>query len=101
MSGSPVFIDGKLLGAVAYSFPFTKEAIGGITPITQMVDAFDESLDPSSGKVILKNSRLWKYRLPSPAIKRGGKSGRDFGRHQQQPLLAVFEGIRLFLLRHL
>src|SRR6188474_2039973 len=25
MSGSPVFIDGKLVGAVAYGFPFSKE----------------------------------------------------------------------------
>jgi len=42
MSGSPVYIDGKLLGAIAFSYPFAKEAIGGITPITQMVDAFNE-----------------------------------------------------------
>jgi hypothetical protein len=37
MSGSPVFIDGKLLGAVSYSFPFAKETIGGITPIADMI----------------------------------------------------------------
>ena len=39
MSGSPVFIDGKLVGAVAYSFPFGKEPIAGITPIGDMIDA--------------------------------------------------------------
>ncbi len=39
MSGSPVFIDGRLVGAVAYSFPFGKEPIAGITPITEMIDA--------------------------------------------------------------
>ena len=39
MSGSPVFIDGKLVGAVAYSFPFAKETIGGITPIGSMIEA--------------------------------------------------------------
>ncbi len=33
MSGSPVYIDGKLVGAVAYAFPFAKEPIAGITPI--------------------------------------------------------------------
>lgn len=33
MSGSPVYIDGKLVGAISYSFPFSKEAICGITPI--------------------------------------------------------------------
>jgi len=68
MSGSPVFIDGKLLGAVAFSFPFSKEAIGGITPITQMVDAFSENSEgPAMGpKVILKKSMLWNYRLTIP-----------------------------------
>src|SRR6187431_1132746 len=39
MSGSPVYIDGKLVGAVAYGFPFSKETIGGITPIGEMIDA--------------------------------------------------------------
>jgi hypothetical protein len=39
MSGSPVFIDGKLVGAVAYSYPFAKETIAGITPIAEMIDA--------------------------------------------------------------
>ena len=39
MSGSPVFIGGRLLGAVAYSFPFAKETIGGITPFAEMVAA--------------------------------------------------------------
>jgi len=38
MSGSPVYIDGKLIGAVAYSFAFSKEPIAGITPIEEMLD---------------------------------------------------------------
>src|ERR1700681_2602326 len=37
MSGSPVYIDGKLLGAVAMGFPFSKEAIAGIRPIEDML----------------------------------------------------------------
>ena len=36
MSGSPVFLDGRLAGAVAFSWPFTNEAIAGITPIESM-----------------------------------------------------------------
>jgi hypothetical protein len=40
MSGSPVYIDGKLVGAIAFSFPFSKEPICGITPIRQMIDIF-------------------------------------------------------------
>jgi hypothetical protein len=40
MSGSPVYIDGRLIGAVSYSIgSFSKEAIAGITPIAEMKDA--------------------------------------------------------------
>ncbi len=42
MSGSPVYVDGKLIGAVSYSFPFSKEAICGITPIEQMIEIFEQ-----------------------------------------------------------
>ena len=38
MSGSPVYIDGRLVGAVSYSLgQFSKEPIAGITPIGEMV----------------------------------------------------------------
>src|SRR5262245_48928792 len=43
MSGSPVFIDGRLVGEVAYSFPFAKEPICGITHIEQLIDIFDSA----------------------------------------------------------
>src|SRR6266404_5615721 len=40
MSGSPVYIDGRLIGAVSYSLgAFSKEPIAGITPIAEMTDA--------------------------------------------------------------
>jgi SpoIVB peptidase S55 len=42
MSGSPVYIDGKLVGAVAYAFPFQKEPIAGIQPIQNMIDVIEE-----------------------------------------------------------
>ena len=41
MSGSPVFIDGKLVGAVAFAFPFAKDPIAGVQPIHQMLDLLD------------------------------------------------------------
>ncbi|MBM3815108.1 MAG: hypothetical protein FJW20_26110 [Acidimicrobiia bacterium] len=37
MSGSPVYVEGRLLGAVASAFPFSKEPIAGIRPIEEMV----------------------------------------------------------------
>src|SRR5215472_654986 len=38
MSGSPIYIEGKLVGALAYGWPFSKDAICGITPIQSMLD---------------------------------------------------------------
>jgi len=37
MSGSPVYIGGRLVGALALSFPFSKEPIAGIRPIEEML----------------------------------------------------------------
>jgi hypothetical protein len=37
MSGSPVYIEGRLVGAVAMGFPFSKEPIAGIRPIEEML----------------------------------------------------------------
>jgi hypothetical protein len=37
MSGSPIYIDGKLLGAVAFAWEFAKDPIAGVTPFQQMV----------------------------------------------------------------
>jgi hypothetical protein len=42
MSGSPVYIDGKLLGAVAFGYVFAKEPIAGITPIQHMIEVFEQ-----------------------------------------------------------
>lgn len=76
MSGSPVYIDGKLVGAIAFSFPFSKEPIAGITPIKQMIDLFNkgsenENLKPKEPRPVsfaqLASSE-WKPNLPKPAV---------------------------------
>src|SRR5579863_5254127 len=46
MSGSPVYLDGKLAGALAFRIgEFSKEPIGGVTPIADMleINALDKS----------------------------------------------------------
>ena len=48
MSGSPVYINGRLVGAVAYSFPYAKDPIAGIQPISQMLELLDR---PSAAPV--------------------------------------------------
>jgi hypothetical protein len=49
MSGSPVYIDGKLVGALSLKLGiFTKEAIGGVTPIVNMLDVEKSSPLPAA-----------------------------------------------------
>src|SRR5215475_8659184 len=38
MSGSPIFLEGKLAGAFAYGFQFAKDPIAGVTPIEYMIN---------------------------------------------------------------
>jgi len=45
MSGSPVYIDGRVIGAVAWTSTFTKIPLAGITPIEYMVSILDRPLD--------------------------------------------------------
>ncbi len=63
MSGSPVYINGKLIGAVSYGFDFSKEPIVGITPITDMLDALtpDKRVDDGSSS----RGRIGYHSLPS------------------------------------
>jgi len=76
MSGSPVFIDGKLVGAIAFSFPFSKEPIAGITPIKQMIDLFNkgsenDNLKPKEPRAVSFSqlaSTEWQPTLPKPAV---------------------------------
>ncbi|HEV7375440.1 MAG TPA: hypothetical protein VGN95_12025 [Pyrinomonadaceae bacterium] len=76
MSGSPVYIDGRLVGAIAFSFPFSKEPIAGITPIKQMVDLFErgserntrEASEPRTFSFRELASTDWKPNLPKPAV---------------------------------
>ena len=47
MSGSPIFINGKLVGAIAFGWGFPKEPICGVTPITAMLACTDPQRFPS------------------------------------------------------
>lgn len=55
MSGSPCYIDGKLIGALSTGIAFEKEPIGGITPIAEMLDQLRDIPDttPSRTPLIL------------------------------------------------
>lgn len=75
MSGSPVFINDRLVGAIAYSFPFAKEPICGITPIKDMIEIFEKGnarpKEKREARAIsfsqLANAE-WKPALPKQSI---------------------------------
>ncbi len=61
MSGSPVYIDGKLLGAVALGFPFSKEPIAGIQPIEEMISEASGSGDGQSQGSAVPVMSSWRF----------------------------------------
>lgn len=92
MSGSPVYINGKLVGAISYSFPFSKEAICGITPIEQMISIFEKKHDakqtasePRPLSFAELASTTWSADLP----KVSGTSGLLAGIPSNSALMAV------------
>src|SRR6266404_9640455 len=75
MSGSPVFVNDRLVGAIAYSFPFSKEPICGITPIRQMIDNFEQGNERPKRNAEARATSFtelasteWKSRLPKPSF---------------------------------
>ena len=50
MSGSPVYVEGKLLGAVAWGFTSSPSAIGGVTPAEDMLDVLGLATTPAKAK---------------------------------------------------
>jgi hypothetical protein len=79
MSGSPVYIDGKLVGAIAYRIgEFSKEPICGITPAASMleIDAMDKTpltdVSHTTGALKQEVSRTSGPGLPNDA---GSQSG--------------------------
>ncbi|HKP69260.1 MAG TPA: hypothetical protein VJV05_08250 [Pyrinomonadaceae bacterium] len=81
MSGSPVYVDGKLLGAISYSFPFSKEPICGITPIEQMIAIFEQKQPAKTASAepravsFAELASNWTHDLPKPPAASGLISG--------------------------
>jgi hypothetical protein len=81
MSGSPVYIDGKLLGAVALRFSvFSPDAICGITPIELMLEVsdFDKSRPADArtpDKVVARESVPVSAGMLSQVVSAGAAGG--------------------------
>ncbi len=50
MSGSPIYVDGKLIGALAFGWSFASEPITGITPIADMLALAGRDAAPVGGE---------------------------------------------------
>jgi hypothetical protein len=68
MSGSPVYIDGKLIGAIAYGWGFSKDPVGGVTPIEAMLE---EGRRPLHGELATGT----KKRFTTEAQRHGEEKG--------------------------
>lgn len=83
MSGSPIYVvtdadrepEGKVIGALAYSWSFTKESIAGVTPIENMLKESRKPLEK-------KQARFRDLRVPENQM----AGNPDFSRGQLVPL---------------
>ncbi|MFZ0934320.1 MAG: hypothetical protein WB579_17615 [Bryobacteraceae bacterium] len=74
MSGSPIYLGGKLAGAVAMAFPFAKDPIAAIRPIEDMVRPSVVSAAPKAGRVSLADADLTHiFQKPPPALQGGSR----------------------------
>nr|HEV7953479.1 hypothetical protein [Candidatus Acidoferrales bacterium] len=116
MSGSPVYIDGKLVGALALKFgSFTKEALGGVTPIENMMEvtppaahltATSTSSDSNANDSEAIAGSQPRYELSSDVVSHGSWLRQDDAAHLGGAYLTpietplVFSGIYPSVLAH-
>ena len=76
MSGSPVYIDDKLLGAVAYGFLYCKIPLAGVTPIEEMLVAGEIDKEAATSDRGAQKAAAWRHlRTQSAAVLDALESG--------------------------
>src|SRR5437867_3125356 len=69
MSGSPVYLDGKLAGALAFRIgEFSKEPIAGVTPIAEMLEINAMDRTPGNGPVNAKAGIKTPNKTSGPGV---------------------------------
>ena len=69
MSGSPVYLNGKLAGALAFRIgEFSKEPIAGVTPIDEMLEISAMDRTPGTGPVEAKASAIKLNKTSGPGL---------------------------------
>lgn len=77
MSGSPIYIDGKMIGAYAYGWSFGKEPVAGVTPIASMLEDLERPLPKSIFGWPLTPLPIPQRPSKQPLAHRGAASGYD------------------------
>jgi SpoIVB peptidase S55 len=105
MSGSPIYLEGKMIGAYAYGWLFGVEPIAGVTPIRSMLDEqarpIPRGLFPRSGGPLPSADAGDAAPRRSPHAFLGGPEGYDLAAHARQiagsasPSLAAPDGSAL------
>ena len=92
MSGSPVYVDGKLLGALAFRIgQFSKEPIAGVTPIADMLEISElDHSRPADAQPASTKARAEASRTSVPGDAAGLEQYRDFLTPIDTPI--VFSG---------
>ena len=93
MSGSPVYVDGKLIGAVALRLSvFSPDAICGITPIELMLEINDlDQTRPDDARTPDKLARTPQIPVPEGLLAQAVAAGASPSLPQQAPLMVPIE----------
>jgi len=92
MSGSPIYINGRLIGAVAYAFSFIKKPIAGVTPIVDMLGIFEDEQNASS----TEHSELTDMLFPEQASGMFYGQQIDETRSEEQSNIPIPEAMDIF-----
>lgn len=95
MSGSPIYIDGKMIGAYAYGWSFGQEPVAGVTPIANMLEDLERPLpDAIHGWPLRLLPEGRRERFPKPIARapvepsvtsyQGAVESYDLAQHAQQ-----------------
>jgi hypothetical protein len=74
MSGSPIYLNDRLIGAYAYGWTFGKEPIAGVTPISNMLSELTRPIDPQIWKVLGTMPTQLSPAVPAKTPKRAQRS---------------------------
>jgi len=89
MSGSPVYLDGKLAGALAFRIgTFSKEPIAGVTPIAEMLEI--NALDQTPTDTTVAAKSVGPSKTASPGTSGGLENLANYLKPIEAPL--VFSG---------